>query len=219
MTTRTKPKVEYPYIAPDLRVLVVPIEEVKPYPGNPRSGDVGAIVTSLRRFGQQKPIVVQVSTGYIVAGNHVWKAARDLGWTHIAVNRVDLSDWEARAFLIADNRMSDLGTYDDEILGTMLKEIAEANDLLGTGFDGDDVDDLLNRVEKDAGVPGELAFSEELMESHNYVVLYFDNDLDWNLAQEKLGVETVKAPDWTETYNRAGVGRVIRGIDVVRRLP
>jgi ParB-like chromosome segregation protein Spo0J len=215
----TKAKSEYPYIAPALHALAVPIESISPYPGNPRQGDVGAIVTSLRRFGQQKPLVVQESSGFIVAGNHLWKAAKDLGWTHIAVNRSDLSDWEARAFLVADNRMSDLGTYDDAILAGILKDIAEAGDLLGTGFDGDDVDDLLAKIEDEPGIKPELTISAELMEAHNYVVLYFDNELDWNVAVEKLGIGQQKTSDSTETYMRAGIGRVVRGIEVVNRLP
>lgn len=209
---------EMAYIAEALRPLAVEINSIQPYPGNPRHGDVGAIVTSLRRFGQQKPVVVQASSGYIVAGNHVYKAARDLGWSHLAVNRTDLSDWEARAFLIADNRMSDLGTYDEEVLGEILREIAQANDLEGTGFDGDDVDDLLAKIAKDAGPRPEMEFSEELMESHNYVVLYFDNELDWNVACQTFGIDTVKTPDSTDTYHRAGTGRIIRGADVLKRL-
>lgn len=205
-------------IAPDLTPLIVSIDSIQPFPGNPRQGDVGAIVTSLRRFGQQKPIVVQKSSGFICAGNHVWKAAKEEGWTHIAVNRADLSDWEARAYLIADNRMSDLGTYDETILGEMLREIAKAGDLEGTGFDGEDVDDLLAKIEKEPGIAPQIAFSSELMEEHNYLVLYFDNALDWNVAVEKLKIETKRTPDSTDTYHRAGIGRVIKGIDVIRRL-
>ncbi len=169
---------ELSYIAEALRPLAVPIDSIEPWPGNPRMGDVGAIVTSLRRFGQQKPVVVQASSGRICAGNHVYKAARDLGWTHIATNPSDLSDWEARAFLMADNRMSDLGTYDDNIMAAILTEIAEAGDLEGTGFDGDDVDELLARIEGEVKIPPELEISAELLGSHNYVVFAFDNDLD-----------------------------------------
>lgn len=201
-----------------LESLLVPIDSISPWPGNPRQGDVGAIVTSLRRFGQLKPVVVQESSHQIAAGNHVWKAGKDLGWTHIAAAPATLSDWEAKAYLLADNRMSDLGTYDDNIMAEMLKEIAKAGDLEGTGFDGDDVDELLAKIESEPGIKPQLAISGELMEEHNYVVLYFDNALDWNVAVERLGIETKKTPDSTETYHRAGIGRVVRGIDVISRL-
>ena len=59
------------HIAPRLRALVVPIDCVELHPRNPRRGDVAAVAASLARFRQVKPIVVQRSTGYVIAGNHV----------------------------------------------------------------------------------------------------------------------------------------------------
>lgn len=207
-------------IAEALRDLRVPIDSVAPFPGNPRDGDVGAISESLRRFGQQKPIVVQSSTRYIVAGNHLWKAAKALGWSEVAANVTDLDDREAEAYLIADNRTAELGSYDEEALASMLQKLAQEGNLRATGYDGDDVDDFLRKIAAEGvKVKPEIAFSSELMESHNYVVLYFDNELDYNVAQAKLNLQTVRAPDATDTYDRKGVGRILRGIDVLRRIP
>lgn len=139
-----------------LRPLLVPLSAVSQHPDNPRQGDAGAVAASLARFGQMKPIVVQKSTGWIVAGNHTWQGATMAGelertlelgpgidWSHIAVVFADLDDLEAKAYAIADNRTSDLGTYDDERLARILSELAEADSLVGVGFDGDDVDELL----------------------------------------------------------------------------
>jgi ParB-like chromosome segregation protein Spo0J len=67
------------------------------------------VAASLRRFGQQKPIVVQASTRFVVAGNHLVRAAQALGWTEIAANIVDLDDATAVAYMLADNRTADLG--------------------------------------------------------------------------------------------------------------
>lgn len=208
-------------IAPALNTLRIPIDSVSAFPGNPRQGDVGAICESLRRFGQQKPIVVQASTRYIVAGNHLWKGAKALGWTEVAANVVEMDDREASAYLIADNRTSELGAYDEEALGEMLRVLAEEGNLKATGYDADDVDDFLKRLESEEGpkVPGEIRFATELMEAHNYVVLIFDNELDWNVAEQRLGLSKVSAPDATETYNREGIGRVLRGMDVLGRIP
>ena len=208
-------------IATALREMRIPIDTVSPFPGNPRQGDVGAIAESLRRFGQQKPIVVQESSRYIVAGNHLWHAAKALGWGEIAANVVEMDDRTAEAYLIADNRTSELGAYDEDALGEMLRKIASEGNLRGTGYDGDDVDAFLQRLEtENAGrIVGEVQFAAELLESHNYVVLYFDNDLDWNAARTKLGIETVRAPDATETYDRRGIGRILRGADILRMIP
>lgn len=145
-------------IAPNLEGLALDIDAVSLHPRNPRQGDVGAVSQSLERFGQTKPIVVQASTMYVVAGNHLLQAARSLGWTKIAVNVMDLDDREATAYLLADNRTSDLGSYNDDVLKAILVEEARAGNLGGTGYDGDDVDVLLLHPEKQAGEPGESSF-------------------------------------------------------------
>lgn len=137
-------------IAPSLKRLAVPIDSVQPHPRNARQGDVGALVQSLERFGQVRPIVVQESTGHVLAGNHLWRAARQLGWKKIAVVRIDVDDETALAYLVADNRTADLGTYDDPALGEILRELAEADLLEGTGYDGDDVDAFLADLARDA---------------------------------------------------------------------
>lgn len=151
--------------------LLLPLSAVSAWPANPRQGDVGAVAASLARFGQQKPIVVQRSTGWIVAGNHTWRGAYAVGemekalgfgsgeeWTHIAVVLSDLDDVQAKAYAIADNRTSDLGTYDDDALAKILVELASAGQLVGTGFDGEDVDELLASLS--AVVPTDLGRPE-----------------------------------------------------------
>ncbi len=130
-------------IAPQLRNLVVPIDSVTLHPNNPRRGDVEAVAASLARFGQQKPIVVQASTGYVVAGNHLVKAARSLGWSEIAANVEELDDASAVGFMLADNRTADLGGYDDALLAAILAEQDSAANLAATGYDADDVAAIL----------------------------------------------------------------------------
>lgn len=204
----------------DLLPLLRPLEEFVRWPGNPRQGDVGALSESFRRFGQQKPVVVQESSKQVAAGNHAIDAMTSLRWSHGAGVMSPLSDEDARAYLIADNRTAELGSYDEEALGAILRDLAKTGNLQGTGYDGDDVDDFLRKLDSESKKERpEISFSEELMESHNYLVLYFDNEIDWNSACSKLGIETVKAPDATETYDRRGVGRILRGVDVLRMIP
>jgi ParB-like chromosome segregation protein Spo0J len=200
--------------------LLVPVESINRWPGNPRQGDVGAISLSLRRFGQQKSIVVQESSRNGAAGNHLRDAALALNWTHIAATISPLDDREAEAYVIADNRTAELGSYDEDLLGELLGKLAREGNLSATGYDKSDVDTFLRDLERrDTKVKAEIEFATELLEAHNYVVLVFDNELDWNSACTKLGIETVKAPDATETYDRRGVGRIVRGPAVISRLP
>jgi adenine-specific DNA methylase len=64
----------------DLRKLLVPVGELRRHPSNPRRGDMDAIRASLRRFGQQRPVLA-LPDGTIVAGNHTFQGTVDEGWS------------------------------------------------------------------------------------------------------------------------------------------
>ena len=124
-----------------------PIDAVRPHPRNARQGDVGAITESIRKNGVYKPVVVQRSSGFILSGNHTWKALKALGRLTIAVIYVKVGDDTALRILLADNRTSDLASYDDHGLAALLVELrATAAGLDGTGYDGDALDDLLKEL-------------------------------------------------------------------------
>jgi ParB/Sulfiredoxin domain len=136
---------------PELVIERVPLDSLIPHPRNVRHGDVGAIVQSLEAHGQFRPLVVQMSTRHIIGGNHTWRAMKALAWTDADVTILDVTDEEALRMLLVDNRSSDLATYDDSGLADVLRQLAEAGSLAGTGYDGDDLDDLLFRLAGDAG--------------------------------------------------------------------
>jgi ParB-like chromosome segregation protein Spo0J len=138
-----------------------PLADLVLLPDNPRHGDIGALTESLARFGQQKPIVVN-SAGVILAGNHTAQAAMELGWELIWVEESELQGPEQNAFALADNRLSDLATYDHQIL---LEQLKQLDSLDGTGYDADDMDELLAKAlhEHDTGLAPDLTFPEKLM--------------------------------------------------------
>jgi DNA modification methylase len=111
-------------IIKSLQALAVPIDTLKGLPGNPRIGDVDAVAKSLDRFGQRKPIVVRQDDGTIIAGNHTWQAAKQLGWTEIAVAYVGDDDVTASAYALADNRTAELGSYDEQALKDLIDQVA-----------------------------------------------------------------------------------------------
>lgn len=129
--------------AEQLRPLLVPIDELEEWPGNPRRGDEEKIARSLDEFGQQKNIRVQSSTRRIVAGNHTRRSAKRLGWTHIAAVVEEMDDDVARDFLLADNKSTDDASYDEGELLALVQESADAGTLDRTLYSGDELDDLL----------------------------------------------------------------------------
>lgn len=135
-------------IAPGLESLAFPVNQLQLLDGNPRQGDVEAVARSYERFGQQKPIVARRTPdgkATVIAGNHQLLAAQQLGWKEIAVVWADeMSDDEARAFSLADNRTAELGGYDKDALAEMLSYVADDADLLkATGWSQKDIDKLV----------------------------------------------------------------------------
>jgi hypothetical protein len=122
------------------KVVDVPIDTVSPHPDNPRVGNVDAIADSILTNGFYGALIVQKSTNHIIAGNHRWKAAVQLGMKTVPSIMVDVDDEAAVRILLADNRTSDLGTYDDSALATLLSSLPTLD---GTGYTPDDLSALL----------------------------------------------------------------------------
>lgn len=134
-------------IHPKLKTLATPVGDLTFLPGNPRQGTVPAVVRSYERFGQRKPIIA-TKDGTVIAGNHQLLAARELGWDKIAVIFTDDDDATARAFALADNHTSDLGTYDDDLLAEMLSYVSDTPDLLAaTSYTDKDLKKLLGELD------------------------------------------------------------------------
>jgi len=149
-------------IREEIAHLAEPIAQFTTHPKNVRQGDVGAITQSLQAHGQYRPIVVQRSTGHILAGNHTYLAAKSLGWEKVAATFVDCDDEQAVRILLVDNRANDLAMYDDRALAELLKNLAATpTGLDGSLFSGDDLDDLLFRIE---GTLGEAYIANSLAE-------------------------------------------------------
>ena len=131
----------------NLKIMRVPVSDLNLHPHNARQGDVGAICQSLEAHGQYKPLVVQKSSNTVLAGNHTLQAASALGWKEVDVTFVDVDDEHALRILLVDNRTSDQATYDDTVLTDLLEHLVHTGEgLHGTGWDGDDLDELLADV-------------------------------------------------------------------------
>ena len=105
---------------------------------------IAAIKASLRRFGQQKPIVVN-SDGTVIAGNGTLQAATELGWDEIGVVVSDLDTVSQTAYAIADNRTGDFSSFDNQALALQLQALAEQDlDLLSdVSYSQDFIDRML----------------------------------------------------------------------------
>lgn len=188
-----------------------------------------AIRESLTQCGTGRSIICD-SQNVIIGGNGVYEEAQKLGipvriiesdgTELIAIRRTDLKtdDLKRKALAIADNRCNDLSFFDEKKLAETLKDLPGE---LTIGFSDKELAEAAGMPvpgEQEPEEKPEVEFSEELLESHNYVVLFFDNDVDWLQAQTLFQLKTVK--DTLEFKNscRMGIGRVINGADAINRL-
>lgn len=123
----------------------VPLDSIKPHPHNDaHKGDAEGIAESIHDNDFFGAIIVQASTRHIIAGHHRYQAAVKAGLTEIPAIVVDVDDARALKILLADNRYAERGSWEHEPLAQLLQELADsAAGLGGTGFDLDDLDDLL----------------------------------------------------------------------------
>tara|TARA_R110000824_G_scaffold188170_2_gene369508 strand:- start:1168 stop:1740 length:573 start_codon:yes stop_codon:yes gene_type:complete len=179
-----------------------PTVDLTLHPDNPRQGDIGAIIESIEANGWFGTLVAQCSTGHVLAGNHRLQAASHLDIDKVPVHWVDVDDEAALRILLADNRTSDLATNDDAVMAELLTTLATTDiGLPGTGYDGDDLDLLL---QDEALSLGDLA--DEYGENHDDLFVAFrvrlppelhdalmawwdhlDGDTDINKAKTLLG--------------------------------
>lgn len=122
----------------------VPIDELTPFPGNAKRGDVEAIRASLRKNGQYRSLIVrEIPDGPLVvlAGNHTMQALAAEGHEAARCEVVTCDDSTARRINLADNRTAELGAYDNDALAELLSYLDD--DYEGTGYTQDDVNALL----------------------------------------------------------------------------
>lgn len=187
------------------------IEDINPYEKNPRKNDdaVKDVAESIKQFGFKNPIIVD-KDGIIIAGHTRLKAAKKLGMTEVPVILADdLTEEQAKAFRVADNKVAEGSLWDIDFLKDELADL----DNMFTGFSDDELAELFEEEDIIEEEEPEIEFTEELGEENNYVVLFFDNSVDWLQAQSLLGLKTVKALDSKPGYSKQGVGRVMNGTD------
>lgn len=133
-----------------MNIQKINIEKLKPASYNPRKDlqqedeEYKKIKRSLTEFGYVAPIIVNADMT-VIGGHQRLKVLKELGYTEIECNVVDLDKDKEKALNIALNKIS--GEWDDNKLEELLRELKEAEfDLDITGFSFDEVDNILKDI-------------------------------------------------------------------------
>ena len=149
------------------KVDFVRLSEIVGADRNAKTHSLPDIKASIRRFGFVAPLVRNSTTGKLVAGHGRTEALRQLQREKVArPERIELApdgEWlvplvsvsfadksAEEAYLIADNRLSEIGGVDQQTLTAMLADLRDADALIGVGFSDKEVDALLKAAAKDA---------------------------------------------------------------------
>lgn len=157
-------------------ITLVPIADLEPHPRNAQQADIGAVATSIATHGFHGSVIAQAPDRTrdhlrIIIGHGRWRALQSLmreGFTEPSGQHYDydqlselvplppmgfipvqvqaMDDTRALKKLVADNRASALASTDDAALVDLLRELAESEELFGSLFDGDDIDDLVAQL-------------------------------------------------------------------------
>jgi hypothetical protein len=136
-----------------VRLEEVPLANLLLDPSNPRKHSrqqIRAIARSIKAFGWLIPILVD-GVNRIIAGHGRYEAGRLLGLESVPVIRAEhLTPEQAKAFMLADNRLAEGSDWDDIKLATVLKDLSKIDldfNIEATGFEMAEVDLLIQKLE------------------------------------------------------------------------
>lgn len=187
---------------------LLPVASLRPHPRNYRDhpdAQLDHVVESIQRNGVYKNVVC-ARDGTILAGHGVVLAAQKAGVELIRVVRLDLDPDEPAALkvLAGDNEVSNLAVDDDRKLTELLREIAQSGDLLGTGYDAQNLAALamvtrpaaeIKNEDEAAHWVGMPKFSGVPNPSFRQLQVHFKCQEDVDEFAKRLGIEVTEQSD------------------------
>ncbi len=203
----------------ELNIKYMNIRDLKPYKKNAKKHNkeqVEQIANSIKEFGFTQPVIID-KNNEVVAGHGRILGAKKAGLKQVpTVCLEELTEEQIKAYRLVDNKLNE-SEWDVPLLNEELETLTDLSmDMFG--FTLEKVADEMLDVEPD------VHFTEILNEENNYIVLKFDNKIDWINAMGLLGIKKTKAYPTKKNGNkksfgmRAGVGRVIDGIEAMERM-
>jgi hypothetical protein len=188
----------------------IPVGKLNPATYNPRKISRQMLKTlkaNIKEFGLVDPLVVNKDMT-IIGGHQRFKACLEMGFEEVPCVVLDLSKSKEKALNLALNKVT--GEWDKKRLEKILHDI-ESIDLEFTGFNDDELAKLIEDVNIDSA---EYDIAPRLMEEYSYIVLFFRNTLDFQVAADHFNLKTQKE----DKREKIGLGKVIDGAGYLRSI-
>lgn len=141
-----------------MNLVDIEVDKIIPYINNPRNNDdaVDNVAASIKEFGFKVPLVID-KDNVVVTGHTRLKAAKKLGLTSVpCIYADDLTEQQIKAFRLADNKVSELSTWDLEKLDIELEGITDL-EMVDFGFFNVDESESESTWDENGGTQGALA--------------------------------------------------------------
>ena len=207
----------------ELNIVYRNIKELKPYKKNAKKHpkeQVERIANSIKEFGffEHRAVAIDREDN-VIEGHGRILAARKVGLTQVpTICLDDMTEEQIKAWRLIENKTAE-SSYDEAMISKEIEELLQSDiDMEAFGFSVDILEDETIEVEPD------VPFTEILNEENNYIVLKFNNKIDWLNAMGMFGIEKAKAYPTRKEGNkksfgmRAGVGRVLDGQKALERV-
>jgi DNA modification methylase len=142
-----------PHVGPRSVVAYLPLRSIVPDPNNPRlhsSAQIDAIARSIEAFGFNAPILVD-RANRVIAGHGRYEAAKRLTLEDVPVIRLEhLNEQQAKAYMLADNKLTDRSSWDERKVAIVLKELSDIAldfEIEATGFEPPEIDLMIQSLE------------------------------------------------------------------------
>lgn len=196
-----------------LNITYRPIKELKPYKKNAKKHNkeqVEQIANSIKEFGFTQPVIID-KHNCVVAGHGRILGAKKAGLKQVPTVCLDeLTEEQIKAYRLVDNKLNE-SEWDKKTLKEELDELYGSFSMEDFGF-GISIENI------DLLQEGKREIAPELGEANNYIVLEFDTEQEWEDAQFYFDLKEVETPDKNPKIRRKGIGRVIKGKDILEIL-
>lgn len=197
----------------ELNITYRPIKELKPYKKNAKKHNkeqVEQIANSIKEFGFTQPVIID-KHDCVVAGHGRILGAKKAGLKQVPTVCLDeLTEEQIKAYRLVDNKLNE-SEWDKKTLKEELDELYGSFSMEDFGF-GISIENI------DLLQEGKREIAPELGEANNYIVLEFDTEQEWEDAQFYFDLKEVETPDKNPKIRRKGIGRVIKGKDILEIL-
>lgn len=194
----------------EMNIVYKSLKTLKPYKKNAKKHNkeqVERIANSIKEFGFTQPVIID-KNNCVVAGHGRILGAKKAGLKQVpTVMLEDLTEEQIKAYRLVDNKLNE-SEWDKQTLKQELDELYGiiAMDDFGFGILIEDID---------LPQEGQREIAAELGEANNYIVLEFDTEEEWEDAQYYFDLKEVETPDKNPKIRRKGIGRVIKGKQIL----